>query len=295
MTNPIRYCLWKAKRNIEEPVIRWRQNRAVLRTAPIVFEDIYGIRFIKYSWDTRPLDLLLHREHEKAQFQVMDLLLRPGAVVFDVGANVGFHSVFASRRINPNGKLYAFEPVPNTYWMLRETLALNRCENVEALQMAVTNNNGTAQMNIFDSAYSEYNSLGYFKMPTLEGKTVFPETTLQVPAISIDTFTLDRGIYEIDLLKVDVEGFEKFVFEGTRAVLREHRVKYICFEISKDPLDGAGFKAKDIFQELEASGYQAWDFDPNSRRFLGPIHDSDEHWRNYYASYQDLSSLELSH
>ena len=69
-------------------------------------------------------------------------------------------SVLLSRLCGPNGHVWAFEPVPETYWRLRETLALNRCDNVIPVRAAVFEKNGVAKMNLFEPEHSEWNTFG---------------------------------------------------------------------------------------------------------------------------------------
>ena len=95
-------------------------------------------------------------------------------------------------------------------------------------------------------------------------------------------------------MKVDVEGFEVSVFRGAERLLKEHRVDYICFEISKGPLKSAGIESRSVFEALEAHGYSSYELDKATGAFRGPIHDTSEHWTNIFASWKDLSNLEAA-
>jgi hypothetical protein len=74
-------------------------------------------------------------------------------------------------------------------------------------------------------------------------------------------------------------------------LLRERRVDYICFEISQEPLKGAGVSSRSSFEALEAHGYLAYRFDEANGCFHGPIQDTSEYWVNFYASWIDLSQI----
>ena len=95
-------------------------------------------------------------------------------------------------------------------------------------------------------------------------------------------------------MKVDVEGFECSVFRGAERLLREHRVDYICFEISKGPLKSAGIESRSVFEALKAHGYAAYCFDRKTARFQGPVQDTSESWTNFFASWKDLSNLDAA-
>lgn len=259
--------------------------------SPVVLEDVYGVRFILYPWNRADLKNLLSRPSNKVQFMAMSSLISSGDVVFDIGAHVGEFSVLASRLAGPNGRVIAFEPVPETYWLLRETLVLNRCEHVMAVQKGICDAVTTAQMNLFQNQYSSWNTMGKPLMPTPEGNYIQPSQTITVSTETIDNYCATHEIAHINFLKVDVEGFEKSVFAGAKRMLCEQRVDYICFEISQDPLKGAGVKAQEVFEILAASGFQSYEYRAEDGRFYGPLHDSLEYWANYYASWRDLSTL----
>ena len=268
--------------------------KRVLRKHPVIFVNAYGIRFIRYPWDMRPLPPFLTGEYVKAEFAVMRSLLRSGDIFFDVGSSIGLYSVFASRIVGPSGKVYAFEPVPETFWMLHETLVLNRCTNVIALQKAVYSDQRIRKINLFDLQYSDWNTLGIPVMTSLQGKKVTPINSVNVECETIDSFCRGHGIDRINFLKVDVEGFEKRVFEGATHFLADRRIDFISFEISQDPLAGAHFTAKETFEILASFGYHSFAFSDVFKSFTGPITDSNEYWANYFASTRDLSQYRFA-
>lgn len=266
----------------------YRDSRRVLPGDTLVAEDVYGTRFVLYPWDRPNLPYLYRHPYDVAEFQAIPRLVQPGDIAFDVGANIGIYSVLLSRLCGPVGRVWAFEPVPDTYWRLRETLALNRCENVTPLQVAICEKDGTARMNLFERQFSEWNSLGKPSMRSPNGNLVSPRQSVEVPAQTLDRFCVAQGIERINFLKVDVEGFELFVFRGAERLLKERRVDYICFEISKEPLKAAGVKSGQVYEALEAHGYRAYRFNTATGRFQGPVRDESESWTNFFASWRDL-------
>src|SRR6266849_3209453 len=264
----------------------YREKRAIRRDGQIIVRDVHGIRFVLYPFDRLNLLRLVRRPNDIAEFQAIPLLVQPGNVAFDIGANVGLYSVLLSRLCGPTGRVWAFEPVPETYWRLHETLALNRCGNVTALQEAVYETDGVVRVNVFEPEHSEWNTLGKPTMRANDGSPVLPSTAVDVPSVTLDQFCKRKGIERINFLKVDVEGFEMSVFVGAQRLLREHRVDYICFEISQEPLKGAGLESKRVFEALELHGYNVYHFEKKNGRFEGPSHDTSEFWANFFASWR---------
>jgi FkbM family methyltransferase len=266
------------------------QRRALLDAATPIIQDVYGYRFVLYDYDLPRLWLLARHPQDAAEFRAIPRLVRPGDVAFDVGANIGVYSVLLSGICGQSGRIWAFEPVPETCWRLRETLALNRCANVLPIQAAVCESDGIATMNLFDPGHCVWNSLGRPEMGP-DGSKVLPHGSIEVPSLSLDSFCDREGIDRINFLKVDVEGFEISVFRGAERLLREHLVDYICFEISQQPLKGAGFRSRQVFAELERWGYGVYELDKHSAAFTGPVRDTNEDFTNLFASAKDMTAL----
>jgi FkbM family methyltransferase len=282
-----RYHAWSQRRRDA------RERREVLSRASLILEDDYHVRFVLSPGDRHRVLQLVYRNFDRAEFRAISQLVNEWDVAFDVGANTGEYSVLLSRQCGATGRVWAFEPVPDTYWRLRETLALNRCGNTTAVQGAVCDKPGTVVMNLFDPQYCEWNSLGKPEMTTPEGNVVSPIGSMDVRSYTLDEFCKAEEIEKINFLKVDVEGFERAVFLGATKMLRERRIDCVCFEISQAPLKGANSSSRAVIEILEEFGYLAYRFDEADGRFHGPIHDTSEYWANFYASGMDLSKVKL--
>lgn len=268
--------------------LKWKYREALRREEPAVVEDALGFRFVLYPYERPQALALLAREHDRALFQAMARLVRPGDVVFDVGAHMGEISVLAARLCGPQGKVFAFEPAPESCARFRENLPLNGCENIFLQPVAVCERTGAVTLNVFPAMYSAWSSLGRPVYAGADGVPVAASTPIEVAATTLDEFCAAQGIERIDFLKVDVEGYEHAVFAGAARLLGEWRVDAICFEISQVPLKGAGRTARDVFATLERAGYAAYRFDEETGRFEGPARDSEELWTNYFASWKDM-------
>jgi FkbM family methyltransferase len=264
----------------------------VMGKLPVVAENVHGIRFIANPVDQANLSFSVHRPSDAAEFEAMSHLVRPGNIALDVGANIGIYCVFLSWLCGPAGKVWAFEPVPETYWRLRETLTLNRCENVVAVEAALSDKRGSARMNLFEPGFADLNTLGSPSAAMRSWKKISPVRSVEVPTRTLDEFCESEGIERINFLKVDVEGFELNVFRGAQRLLREQRIDYICFEIFQPALEDADVKSRDVFGALEAHGYSVYRFDREAEAFQGPIADTLQELNNFFASCCDLTHLQ---
>ena len=141
--------------------------------------------------------------------------VHPGAVVLDVGANVGSYTLLFAMWAGPGGRVFAFEPAPDAREGLRQHVVLNRvADRVEIIPSAAAEHAGSAKLQV-DGA-SGGNTLIDAGLPT--GPTIEVETT------SLDAFCRARGLVP-DVVKIDVEGAELDVLRGARSVLAQPEVR----------------------------------------------------------------------
>jgi FkbM family methyltransferase len=144
-------------------------------------------------------------------------LIKPGQTVYDVGANIGFFTILCSRLVGPQGKVYAFEPIPENVVTLRHNIALNKLTNVVVIEQALSASTGTAEM--FVSLWSAFHSLNVDGASKRENHG--PDGgQITVETVTLDEFMQGDGILAPDLIKLDVEGAELLVVEGMRETLR---------------------------------------------------------------------------
>lgn len=170
-------------------------------------------------------------------------------VVVDVGAN---RCNMASVLSTISHRIYAFEPCKQTFYDGKETLQLNNISNVELYNMAVSDGNG--EVEFFDYGFERHghNSLLRHSPECIKGSYI-------VKSIMLDTFLSDKNIKHIDLLKIDVEGFERQVLKGCKRYLRNKHIDIITFEISKTYIDDKG--VEELFDLFINNGYKIFDFD----------------------------------
>lgn len=180
---------------------------------------------------------------------VLRRLLRAGDVMVDVGANFGWYTTLFAQ-LSPQGRVYAFEPVPETFWRLVETVALNEMSGkVTAVQAAVSDAAGTCSIFTFEksSAYSSLSSLG-----ELGEKS---DRTVEVPKVSLDQYLSDQGISHLDFLKCDTEGSELMVLRGARGFLGSPGAPMVFIELNEHAFRALGYGRDDVRQILCSHGY----------------------------------------
>lgn len=258
----------------------------IYKNKPVILTDKYGMRFVIYPYAHEPLEKLISRRYLVGEYRAISKILKEGDVVIDIGANIGTHSVYMSKIVGNMGKIYAFEPVLDTSWELRENLALNRVDNVHVVNAAIKDGDGVEKINIFPKDFSAWNSFG--KPDTQESTPISSE---MVTTYKLDTFVNKENINHIDFLKIDAEGSEKDILLGSKDTLSSGKIDVLSFEVSKIPMKGMGVSTKDIFDILKSFDYKIYEFDSRKNIFIGPIDDSNVEYENYYASRRDLTKI----
>lgn len=131
----------------------------------------------------------------------------------EVGANIGGHTVFLAKYLQPEGKIYAFEPRRQLYQLLCANLAINGLENVYAFPVALSDVAGAFHETALD--FSQPLNAGGIAIGSIPGQQEV-----------IDLKTLDAVIppdQKVSVIKADVEGFELNVINGAQATIARNR------------------------------------------------------------------------
>jgi FkbM family methyltransferase len=189
---------------------------------PIAVADSRYGRFIFFRNDD-PIGACLHYYGEWAQ-QEMDLFdsfLTETSNVIDVGANIGTHSVYFSRKCN-KGSVFAIEPQIFISEILNTNLLLNGCFNVVPVRAACGSEKKQMRMMNINPFYGEKVNYGEFKVNDTPSNGVFTD------CITLDSYC--ELEIPIDLIKLDVEGLEVEVLDGATKLINSFKPKlYIEF------------------------------------------------------------------
>jgi FkbM family methyltransferase len=190
---------------------------------------------------------------EPNELAFLDSVLKEGMVFVDGGANEGLYSLFASRCVGPSGRVFSFEPSQREFQRLECNIRLNGLGNVQAIRAALSDSPGETELHIASSPHSGHNTLGQFAhdVPLLR--------TERVPAQTLDGFAAETALTRLDFLKLDVEGAERRVLEGSRRVLRDMR-PMILFEASESALQGQASSLPDLLAFLRSQDYRLYAF-----------------------------------
>lgn len=235
-------------------LIRRSAKRAAYR---LLGDDGYATVQSRY-WQWR-----LRRRRYPYEFrQEIAAAVAPGDTVLDVGANVGQYAALLAGIVGPEGRVLAFEPVPRTFAILSSVVAGLALSNVDLVQLALADVDGTvAFTEVLDAHGLPDSGLAHVTSPSDRG-------TVEVPVARLDS--LSAGLLAVDacaFMKIDVEGAELLVLRGASAFL-ETRRPLILVEIDRGMQARYNCSPEETIAFLEGVGYTSQPDGRRSQNFL---------------------------
>ena len=201
------------------------------------------------------------------EFHLIKYTVKPGDVVFDIGANMGFYTIWLSKFID-DGSIHSFEPDNANFNRLNENARINDLfERVHLNKMAVSDYDGEAN---FTQGLDGENHIAV----KVEPKAV------KIPSVKLDSYVGEKKISKIRYCKIDVEGFEFAVLKGARQLLLSKRIDVLQLEIN-DKIENAGVSIDTLTKFLEEVQYTLCSYDVQEF-LLKPVIYSKER-ENYFA------------
>ena len=177
--------------------------------------------------------------YEPFETQVIQYLVRPGDVVLDVGAHIGYYTLLFSRLVSHQGKVLAFEPDPVNFSLLQQNLVLNGCTNVVPYNLALANQGGLIPL------YLSSDNAGDHRI----WKPADARPSVAVQAIALDEFIGDIP-FRVDFVKMDIQGAESAALVGMKRLLARQPRLMMTTEFWPYALTRAGASAQEFLNDL---------------------------------------------
>jgi FkbM family methyltransferase len=187
----------------------------------------------------RPLYNVFKSYADRAERRLLAHHLSPGSVVVDAGANIGIYSQFLARCVGPAGMVHSFEPDLENFTRLRTAVA--GLPNVRVNRLALSDKTGDSllylsqQLNVDHRAY-----------PT-EGE---PRRSVSIRSITLDDYF--KSDERVDLIKMDIQGYELHALRGAKRVLMDNPEIKLLLELWPYGLQQAGASWEELVQMLRA-------------------------------------------
>jgi FkbM family methyltransferase len=191
--------------------------------------------------------------YEEEINKLIRISLKNGGNALDIGGNIGLQSIRMSQCAGQTGKVYAFEPLIYLQEKFTRNMLLNKAFNVTLLPYALSNKESEADFTINKNSWNQ----GAFSLNNnIEGsekQRVFIKVADNLPEI--------QSLDSLDLIKIDVEGFEYQVLQGLAKTLQKHKPR-IIFEYDNNYWINNGQKIEDCWSLLQSFGYTMYQITP---------------------------------
>jgi FkbM family methyltransferase len=223
----------------------WEAARDNSLVVPLTVEWLAGTKVDVTLGNDNSLCLYVCGSFEPNEFNFLDRLLKPGMIFVDVGANDGYYTLFAARRVGPEGRVVSIEPSSRERAHLERNLARNGIANVEVVPAALGAAAGHADLRLAHGVHTGHNTLGSFAHDD-----VLPARIERVPLETLDAVVARLDLPRVDIVKIDVEGGEANVVAGARHVLTKMR-PVLMMEVSDGALRAQGSSEAALLATLQ--------------------------------------------
>jgi FkbM family methyltransferase len=225
-------CPWN---QLKPSLGKWAGRRLDQACGPLVYGGVQGqFRMRLDVGDDYERTVYLNCNN-MVLVQLLRRILAPGDVYLDAGASLGLLALVAARCVGPSGRVYAFEPQPRALQRLKESVELNRAENVVVVPKGCWDSAGTASF--FDFAESGMDLSSMCRRPDREVAT---ETIVET--VRID----DVVTPPVKAFKLDVEGAELAALRGAERLFSSDPPPHLLLELNQKTAKAFGYHPLDL-------------------------------------------------
>lgn len=232
-------------------------------------KSLWGDKKIYLNYDSfQSMWIMYNYIVDWEEFNLIEKYVKNGDVVFDIGSNMGFYTIWFSKFIGNNGSVFSFEPDSKNFSRLKKNIELNNLDNqISANQLAVSDHDGVVK---FTTGFDGENHISN------SGETNISE----VNSIRLDSFYQLKSITKVSYLKIDVEGFEYAVLKGGEELFNKKIVDIIQLEINS-AIENSATSIEMILQLLKEYNYTLCKYDIVTNKLVSIDYHSER--ENYFA------------
>lgn len=196
--------------------------------------EIDGIKLFLDKHDSLGLHL---QPYEPVLLKWVKEHVMSGDIVVDVGANIGYYTMMLAKAVGPKGKVFAFEPEPNNFELIKKNIDANGFTNIIPINSAVGKENGMLKLYISKPEWNGSNG-----MHRIYPSVFCEDSPIDISVLSLDTFFNNKKIWidendtlmlsdglvnDISFVKIDAEGAELDVLKGMTNILNNKRLSML--------------------------------------------------------------------
>jgi FkbM family methyltransferase len=218
------------------------------------FVELEGKKFYFDKFDNS--HILNPEFRERALIEIMKKEVKKGDTVLDLGANIGFYTLFLADLVGPGGRVFAFEPSPETFSILKKNVEANSYGNIVLEQKCIADKSGAEEFFMYNDLGSHFSSLSgnIYKM----SKRI---TSVRTQTVSLDDY-FNNYSGRIDFIKMDIEGAENRALIGMKNIILKNKNLKIITEYAPIALKKvSGIKPEQYLINLKKIGFNLSEID----------------------------------
>jgi FkbM family methyltransferase len=228
----------------------------MIKTENIGLPFLLGNKLFKHSFPVYRILYKLYKAcSDRSERAILKEIIKPGMTVLDIGANIGIYTSFMAKIVGEKGRVYAFEPSPHNFNLLKK---YNNQGNVTLVQTAIGDTTGRIALYISDKLNVDHRTY----------ETGEKRKKIDVPSYRLDDYLQGR---KIDFVKMDIQGFEYKALLGMENTLQNNQDIQILMEFWPYGLIKAGSKPEEVLAFLHRLGFQTELIEGNQRKRYPPI------------------------
>ena len=195
------------------------------------------------------LDLSINGVYGELDTKIIRDNIKEGDIVIDVGANIGYYTLIFAQLVGSSGKVFAFEPEPKNFEILKKNIEINNYQNIVAEQKIVSDKSGIVKLFI-----AEHGIVGH-RINQQKSSQKF----IEVESIILDNYIKKLNLdSKINFIKIDVEGSEPKVLEGAKGIMQKSNQLKIFTEFNRESVKEYGVEPKEMIDLLYRNGFKIY-------------------------------------
>jgi FkbM family methyltransferase len=238
---------------------------------PILYK-LLGDKFYKYAqYYGKKRDIKFRLIDEREMFLLPEFI-KPGDTVLDLGANFAYYTERMSKIVGDKGKVFAYEPIPFTFDVLKMLVKHFKLNNVTYYQKGVSNKTETVKftvpkMDIGTLSTGQAHISGRNNDAGNNQDYQFKqEETFDCEVVSLDEF-YNNSLPNLTFIKIDIEGAELFALQGAKNILLQYK-PVILIEINPVFLEGFGLTDAAMLNFIKETGYEIFYLNDDTKKLV---------------------------
>lgn len=207
--------------------------------------EIEGNKFYIDKSDTAvSQELILSGKWEEYETHLFKKNIHRGNVVLDIGAHIGYYTLIAARKVGVKGKVYAFEPDPRNFALLKKNVQQNGYKNVVLVNKAVADKSGNLKLFLNRDNTGDHRIYNSFDK----------RESINITAITLDEYFKDKN-KKVDVIKMDIQGSEVKALTGCKKLIKQNKKVKILTEFWPNGLKLSGSSAEKYINFLVKNNF----------------------------------------